>query len=182
MMSASHSLRTSGESGTKSRTPLIFTSVDALAGALSGRFPGPAIVGIDGWTGVGKTTLAQLLSGKLQGSFYDLDTALIRDQKHYVAALRSDEIRQVLSEADGLLFVSGICLRHVFQEVGMAANAHIYMKRMATWGWADEDEISGLAAPEIPGASGEKVREELRLYHGSYQPQLVADYEFQRPS
>jgi hypothetical protein len=162
--------------------PRIYRDVDALAGALRDRFAGAAIIGIDGWTGVGKTTLAQALVSKLGGSFYDLDAALIRDQKRYVSALRGDEIQRALHECRGVLFVSGICLRQVLEGIGSHADAHIYVKRMATWGWADEDELSGRSIPEIPGASGEKVREELRLYHEVYEPQAIADYEFQRPS
>jgi hypothetical protein len=50
---------------------------------------------------------------------------------------------------------------------------------MATWGWADEDELTG-KLPEVAEASGAVVRTELRSYHEKWRPHLVADYEFQR--
>ena len=40
--------------------PLIFRHVEALANELRDRFVAGAIIGIDGWTGVGKTTLATI--------------------------------------------------------------------------------------------------------------------------
>jgi hypothetical protein len=150
--------------------PLIFTDADA----------GTALIGVDGWTGVGKTTLAESLTRHVDGRSYDLDTALTRDLRRYHSALRMDEVSHALSDHSGLLFVSGICLRAVLADVHRPADAHIYVKRMATWGWTDEDELIGAAAPEIPGASGEIIRQEMRLYHDQWQPHTSADYEFQR--
>jgi hypothetical protein len=158
----------------------IFSNADALADQLRGRFIRPAIIGIDGWTGVGKTTLANSLAMALGGSFYDVDAALNRDQTHYISVLRLNEIERALEEPLGLLFVSGICLRQVLDSVSAKADAHIYVKRMASWGWADEDEITGAGIPEIAGASGEQVRRELRVYHERWQPHVSADYELHR--
>jgi len=64
------------------------------------------IVGIDGWTGVGKTTLAKSLAEELNGSFYDLDSALTHNQQKYVAALRMPEISNALAENRRPLIVS----------------------------------------------------------------------------
>lgn len=160
--------------------PIIFENADALANELKIRFSGRAIIGVDGWTGVGKTTLGKSLAATLNGSFYDLDGALTHDQKQYVSALRLNEIEQALAEHRGLLFVSGICVRQVLAMVPRNADAHIYVKRMAAWGWVDEDELTGGSVPEFPGASGERMREELRLYHECWHPQAIADYEFRR--
>lgn len=91
-----------------------------------------------------------------------------------------DAIREALAEPINLLFVSGICLRKVLELAGCAAVAHIYIKRMASWGWADGDELAGYHIPELPGASGEVTRREMRPYHQQWQPHLRADYEFQR--
>lgn len=137
-----------------------------------------AIIGIDGWTGVGKSTLASALANQLNASTYDLDTALIRDRQHYVAALKIDEIATALTGRSGLLLVSGICLRQVLEMTGHAADAHIYIKRMATWGWADEDELSGPMAGISGSLGGDNTRQEMRDYHVRYQPHLNADFEF----
>src|SRR5690348_2629622 len=116
-------------------TSLIFTSVDDVAGALRGRLGERGLVGIDGWTGVGKTTLAKSLAETLGCKTYDLDEALDRDQRNYVSALRLDEIAAALTSPTRVLLVSGVCLRQVLQEVERSADLHIYVKRMATWGW-----------------------------------------------
>jgi hypothetical protein len=159
---------------------LIFTEVDELVEALGDRVDQPTIVGIDGWTGVGKTTLAKSLAEAMGGRAYDLDSALNRDQRAYTSALRLHEIADEVALSTGLLLVSGVCLRQVLQDAERSADLHIYIKRMAAWGWAEEDEIAGIDFPEFPGASGEILRQEMRLYHRKWQPELRADYEFHR--
>ena len=159
----------------------IFTHVGQLAAHLAGRLSRPTVIGIDGWTGVGKTTLATSLARATGGSTFDVDDALVRDQRCFVPALQLDAIRDGLAEPKGLLFVSGICLRQVLELAGREADVHVYVKRMAMWGWVDEDELTGGSLPEIPGASGEAPRREMRSYHSQWQPHLRADYEFHRP-
>ena len=158
---------------------LVVLDAETLARELSDRFSGPLVVGIDGWTGVGKTTLAKTLAALMNGNAYDLDSALNCDQRVYATALRLHEVSAALRDSDRPLFVSGICLREVLSQVGGAADAYVYMKRMATWGWADEDDLAG-ELPDIPGASGELMRQEIRLYHAKFQPHLRADFEFHR--
>lgn len=157
--------------------PIHFTETEDLANALRGSGDNAGIIGIDGWTGVGKTTLARSLGRKLSGSFYDLDCALTRDQNAYVSALQLPELSKAFREERRPLLVAVICLLEVFQRIGSQADIHVYLKRMATWGWADEDEIASTGF-EIPGSSGEAIRHELRCYHEKWQPHLNADYEF----
>ena len=161
--------------------PVVVTNLDALASKLRACQAASGLIGVDGWTGVGKTTLAEGLVGILGGSCYDLDHALTPDQKQYVSALRFPELSEALAQQKRPLFVSGICLLEVLVRVGVSLDAHVYVKRMATWGWPDEDELTG-QIPEVGGASGASVRIELRAYHEKWKPHLVADYEFQRLS
>lgn len=157
---------------------MIFTDLEQLAAEIQSRHNREAVIGVDGWTGVGKTTLAKALANATGGTSFDLDTALDKDRGCYVDALRQDEIRRGLATG-GLLFVSGICLRQVFGLVEVNADAHVYVKRMATWGWADEDDLLG-NIPEDAGASGEGLRQEMRRYHLKWEPHLASSYQFHR--
>lgn len=156
----------------------VFTAVEALAQAIAADLPNNAIVGIDGWTGVGKTTLANALSDALDGSIFDLDSALNRDRNSYVPSLRLSEIAEALAAPAGLLFVAGICLRQVLEQAECAANAHIYVKRMAAWGWADENELEGGSMVGLGSNGGNAVRREMREYHNAWKPHERANYEF----
>ena len=158
----------------------IFTDVDELAADIAGRFQAAGIIAIDGWTGVGKTTLGKALANATGGTAVDVDDALIGDQKRFVRALQLDPIRDALTHPTGLLFVSGICMRQVLELSEREADAHVYVKRMAMWGWADEDELAVGHRREVRGASGAITRREMRPYHVKWQPHLHADYEFQR--
>ena len=156
-----------------------WTDPDAFARHVRANLPRVSVVGIDGWTGVGKTTLATNLAKAAGGQCLDLDEFLERDRKRYVGAIRLDELRSSLSTSARPLFISGICIREVLTEVGLTPDLNVYVKRMASWGWADEDELDGDVIPEVNqsgGAAG--LRREMRAYHRRWQPHLVADCEF----
>ncbi|MEM7700749.1 MAG: shikimate kinase [Pseudomonadota bacterium] len=156
-----------------------FTDPDVLANTLRPELGELGVVGIDGWTGVGKTTLGERLAKELGGTFFDLDCALTHDRKAYVSAIRISEVSEAFANQRRPLVVSGICLLEVLEKAAVKLDSSVYVKRMAAWGWADEDELRGIDFG-VPGASGEPVREELRRYHQNWQPHLSADYEFQR--
>jgi len=69
--------------------PLIFRHVEALANELRDRFVAGAIIGIDGWTGVGKTTLATIAlwkSADLRSFSLIFDDLFADQQRLYSAA------------------------------------------------------------------------------------------------
>ena len=90
--------------------PAVGTNLDDLASELRAREALSGIIGVDGWTGVGKTTLAEALATIVGGSCYDLDRALTHDQKQYVSALRFPELAEALAQSQRPLCVSGLCL------------------------------------------------------------------------
>lgn len=159
----------------------LFTDPALLARAITDRFVTPAIIGVDGWTGAGKTTLARELAHNTNGSSYDLDHALTPDQGRFMTALQIDKIAEALDRTATFMFVSGICLRQAMARPGRTAAAHIYVKRMATWGWTDEEHLAAERFPAASGASDHRLRSELRRYHKLWHPHLQADFEFHRP-
>ena len=95
--------------------------------------------------------------------------------------MRLDDVCNAVAGSDGLLFVSGVCLREVFSRAGCTLDAHIYIKRITTWGWADEDELeSGALGGLVGSTGGEALRRDMREYHQAWTPHLKADYELHR--
>lgn len=86
-------------------------------------------------------------------------------------------------------------MRQVLETSGLRPDAYVYVKRMARWGWADEDsleingnvedhlerlreEVAALLAAEARPALG--LWEEVIRYHGTYRPHKQADFVFLR--
>jgi hypothetical protein len=159
---------------------MIFKSELELSSAIQSRCHNLGVIGIDGWTSVGKTTLGIRLAEITGGSVYDLDCALEKDQGNYLESIQLNVIKDVLAKSKGILFLSGICLREILKRVDHPAIAHVYVKRMATWGWADEDEVAGTGLAEIEASSGARVRCEMRSYHKKWVPHIKADFFFHR--
>jgi hypothetical protein len=137
---------------------------------------------IDGWLGSGKTTLALTLASHFNGSAIDVDCYLTQQQDKFVEALDINRLVNDIQQAT-CPFVSGICMRQVHAIIGNPSALHVYVKRMANWGWADEDEALAINGPlhELdkiapPGAA----TLETRGYHEKWQPHIIADAVFER--
>ena len=73
----------------------------------------------------------------------------------------------------------------MFASLQLKPDVLIYVKRMAKWGWADEDEMNGnkleeLAALNSMNSSAPALRLEVRQYHREFRPHEVADIVFER--
>ena len=158
--------------------PEPFSDHDKLAEAIHRRGCSNGIIGIDGWLGAGKTTLAKLLAEKLSAEHFDLDDALHRDQGAYFQHLDFNKIRSKLSNAPGRMVVSGVCFRQVLELVSATASVHIYVKRMALSGWPDEHEIETEHLSGLGSLAGNTLRAEVRTYHAKYCPHETTDFEF----
>lgn len=160
--------------------PLVFDDVSSLAMAIVERHGAGALIGIDGWTGAGKTSLAKALASVIGGLCFDLDSVLEQQKpgveagkSGYVERLRLSDIKRALS-GDGLRFVSGVCLRDALERAEISADTFVYVKRMAVWGWADELTLSGVVT------GGGSLQQELRTYHDKWHPYETSDYIFER--
>jgi hypothetical protein len=109
----------------------------------------------------------------------EIDHFIDRNQGRYVAALDIDRLRGEVLKSRRILFADGICLKAVLHAAGLVADVHIYIKRMAVWGWADETELTD--PYEIAGSAGVGLREEMRTYHEKWMPQTSATYVYLRP-
>jgi len=148
-----------------------------LAAQVRSDLNGVGLVGIDGWMGVGKSSLATRLAAELDVTLCDADDFLVRDQGSYIDHIRFEQLQSNLNAQTTLCFVSGVCLRQVLMRAEIVAAKNIYVKRMATWGWADGDELDGPML-DMPDASGHALRAELRAYHSAWSPHQSADYYF----
>ncbi|MCE9657796.1 MAG: hypothetical protein K8R60_04505 [Burkholderiales bacterium] len=116
----------------------------------------PAVVAIDGFSGAGKTTLAQHLAEATSGRCVDLDD-LVPDTPPTVPSYAdlidaADLRRRIAACGAAITFVSGVCLRDVLDAAGVAVALRIYVKRLSEVGlWHDglnlEDVESGAAMP-----------------------------------
>jgi shikimate kinase len=152
------------------------------------------LVAIDGAHGSGKSTLSKALALQLGASLIEIDQYLNRHQGAYVAHLDLKAIaEQVDAEVPSIL--EGICMRQVVAAAGLRPDVYVYIKRMARWGWADEDDLVVEAPIE---AHLERLRQQAALflsenehpdlglwdevirYHAIHRPQDVSDFVFLR--
>ena len=106
----------------------------------------------------------------------ELDDYLIKGQGHFFPALRQENLASALASTPPLLLVSGVCMLRVLEHFNVRPGVLIYIKRMARWGWADEDEVQGNFIEQLKrtvgGSDGDwQMQVEVRDYHRTYRPQ-----------
>ena len=152
------------------------------------------VIAIDGFQASGKTTLARTLSKQLGIPAVSADDYLVKNQGAFFKYLKFEELSAALRAHERYIF-EGVCCLQILQTIGVAASAVVYVKRMAVWGWADEDELeSFVGAPSgEPGSNSSAVEardplqitlqnlwEEVAEYHRQYRPHEVANLVFER--
>jgi len=99
------------------------------------RIPGNArIISLDGWNGVGKTTLGRVLATSISSRLIDLDDYLNRNQGKFLAALRSQELARTIEERiaqQGRVVVAGCLIDLALQQSKIAADHRIYVMRLS---------------------------------------------------
>ena len=136
---------------------------------------------IDGWMSAGKSTLARALATAVHGQMLDADEYLIRNQDAFIAALDTIALQEAFFNAERPI-LAGVCMRQIHALLGSPHASHVYVKRMASWGWADEDDV----ILDVSDCSNkEQARTpslvlEVRAYHGLWHPHETADFIYER--
>ena len=159
------------------------TSINELVREVRAIQSHPTMISIDGWMGAGKSTLGETLAAQLSIAHIDLDSFLIPDQKKFVEAIQIDSLVGALSGCTETVIVSGVCVLSVLENAGFKPDCRIYVKRMASWGWADEDQIYGKILEQVSENLGQPIAPvslEVREYHIARRPEDNAHIVFLR--
>lgn len=146
----------------------------------------PVLLGIDGFDGSGKTTLAFAVANRLSGVRVGLDDYVDEDRKadSFVGLLRLEDLARDLSRLlrrFRLVVVDGVCLSQAFAAIGTKPSSVIYVKKISQQGlWHDgfhlEDYLAGTPA-------GSWLEQSVYAYHQQYQPHIRAPlcYSWTKP-
>ncbi|MBI1928061.1 hypothetical protein HYR99_27935 [Candidatus Poribacteria bacterium] len=157
----------------------------------------PSIIGVDGTTGCGKTTIARQIAQTLNLEHVELDSVLEKHQGGYADYINYHELRRLIDRAAQFprsIVVEGICLLKILDRIQVTPDILIYIKHVNAYGdWYDDryyeprenpqeaihefdSELSRLASrgKEFP-ADCEK---EIIQYHQTYKPTVKADCVF----
>lgn len=181
----------------------VVSNVDGLIAAL--RLRKPCRVGIDGIDAVGKSQTSLAVASELGTSIIGLDDYVEKNQGGYVSFIDYPSVAARIAESSCFV-VEGVCLLEVLGRLGVRLDCLIYIKRMSSGLWADEDECEfpmGIeeairqsrrntelmlefearqeGRPYTPGAADEPgLGEEIMGYHAKHSPHLAADITFCR--
>lgn len=156
------------------------TTIDDLAEAVPRKVSAQAVlVGIDGFDGTRKTSLAFALAQKLGGIRVGLDCYIDKDRKadRYVGLLRLEDLQRDLNGLSccfSHVVVDGVCLSEVFEQIGGAPDYIVYVKKLSPQGvW---DHGFHLKDYEAGGeaSSWSWLDRSVYSYHSQWQPHLRA--------
>jgi hypothetical protein len=138
------------------------------------------LVGIEGHSTAGKTTLAKSVQARLSAGLVRPDCHLVRfssdaDQdQNYVERLDLVGLDRDLSAKVSLhsvVIIESICLREVLRQLGVDADIFVYCKRISPAGiWQDD--------PAFGHQGGNWADRQSRLYHREESPLENADLVF----
>ena len=160
---------------------VVHTELERLLKWLDKTNPHGLPVLIDGWMLAGKSHLANTVATATGGQMLDADDYLERHNEEFIEFLDVTELKSSISRAHRPV-VASVCMRQIHKLIGEPTALHIYIKRMASWGWADEDDVieeTSDWSDELRGLVPPLVLE-VREYHLRWKPHETADCIIER--
>lgn len=150
------------------------------------RTDAPQIVGVDGFTGSGKSTLSTALVGSLGARLLSCDEYVDRSVKEesYCAMLRRADLiydfRQAL-ESHSTVILDAVCLREVVRYLEVNPHSFVYVKRVSQAGvWNDGLDLDDFKEATEGSFRGKWIEREVFRYHLDHHPLERADILFER--
>jgi len=135
------------------------------------------LVGVDGFDGTGKTTLAFKLANELSGIRVGLDCYVEkeREAERYVGLLRLEDLARDISRllrCFPYVVVDGVCLSEALSAIGITPKKIVYVKKTSLLGlWHKGFDLQNYLA----GSTADSWLENSILsYHQHYQPHVTA--------
>lgn len=139
-----------------------------------------SIIGVEGFTGSGKSFLGKNLAERLNYEFLDLDSFIVIKDSGlpYRSILDYESLANAMKKEK--IVVSGICLLEVLERIGMKPFIRIYVKEISDAGiwhegvnleeYFDKPEVLELREVHLSDAK----------YHMKYLPHTNSDFIFER--
>lgn len=174
---------------------------DALIAALRARKA--CRIGVDGIDGVGKSELSAIVASELGIPVIGLDDYVEKNRGSYVPYIDYAAVTALVADSPNFV-IEGVCLLDVLERLGVRLDSLVYIKRMSSGIWADEDECefpNGIeeairqsrrntelmlefearqeGRPHTPGATDELcLGEEIMRYHAKHSPHELAEITY----
>jgi AAA domain len=142
-----------------------------------------ALIVIEGFSGSGKTSLAQRLSKKLNIQYIDTDCYVQRqsDTDNYVELLDIEHLKEVVgsfvNRKKSVIYV-GICAQESLANLGFSPSYRVYVKQLASSGlWHEGLNMDDYTNGQDPsGFYSHQLHKSDMEYHISKQPHQNVDF------
>ncbi|MGZ5164027.1 MAG: hypothetical protein ACXWIT_26655 [Burkholderiales bacterium] len=150
------------------------------------RLSRPVIVGVEGFTGSGKSSLADALAKDLGAFVAHTDDYVTGEDESlpYPDRLDYGRIQSVVAGAiagSAMVIVEGICLREALRRSGVSAGLLVYVKRLAENGlWHDGFHLEDYETEAAIVENREEPHRSDFTYHSAERPHEQANIVFHR--
>lgn len=166
------------------------------------------VIGIDGGSGSGKSSLSKKISEATGAKVFHLDDFINEKKVGYFIDI--DKLRKSVTTYEGVVIIEGCCLQKILKMADLSTSINIYVKEMNLGLWLREEiyDITGangclkkvldqeneklsaveLVFPESPMQKIDntkhnfisKLNKEIIIYHYEYKPHKKTNYIYER--